>query len=91
MGSRCGMDARRGGEGGSQNGSVFVELDLFDGYLNCVSLVFGIRFDGKQFFGLQLDRGNLSNALTDNLLADLHMTSDDYNNVQFSLSSGYPC
>ncbi|KIN00026.1 hypothetical protein OIDMADRAFT_166152 [Oidiodendron maius Zn] len=32
------------------------------------------------FFGLQLDRGNLSNALTDNLLADLGMTSNDYNN-----------
>lgn len=32
------------------------------------------------FFGLQLDRGNLSNALTDDLLTDLNMTQNDYNN-----------
>lgn len=32
------------------------------------------------FFGLQLDRGNISNATADNLLADLGMTTDDYNN-----------
>jgi len=34
-----------------------------------------------QFFGLQLDRGNIQNALTDNFLKDLKMTSNDYNNV----------
>lgn len=32
------------------------------------------------FFGLQLDRGNLSNTLADTILADLRINSDDYNN-----------
>lgn len=35
------------------------------------------------FFGLQLDRGNNSNATADNLLSDLGMTTDDYNNGMF--------
>ncbi|KAI6775850.1 hypothetical protein HG530_002608 [Fusarium avenaceum] len=32
------------------------------------------------FFGLQLDRGNISNALADDLLTDLGLDPDDYNN-----------
>lgn len=33
------------------------------------------------FFGMQLDRGNMSQALADNFLTDLNMTTDGMNEV----------
>lgn len=41
------------------------------------------------FFGLNLDRGNLGNAAADNLLEDLNLTTDDYNNAQNMYRIGF--
>jgi MFS family permease len=42
-----------------------------------------------QFFGLNLDRGNLSSAVADNLLDDLHINTNDYNNAQNMYRVGF--
>ncbi|KAJ5739721.1 Major facilitator superfamily domain general substrate transporter [Penicillium manginii] len=41
------------------------------------------------FFGLNIDRGNLGNAAADNLLGDLHITTNDYNNAQNMYRIGF--
>lgn len=44
------------------------KLDLRVAFVACVC-----------FAALQLDRGNIGNALSDNMLVDLHMTTANYN------------
>ncbi|KAK6071420.1 major facilitator superfamily transporter [Seiridium cupressi] len=41
------------------------------------------------FFGLNIDRGNLSNAVADNLLDDLNINTNDYNNAQNMYRVGF--
>ncbi|CAE6435676.1 unnamed protein product [Rhizoctonia solani] len=43
------------------------------------------------FFALQLDRGNISAALSDNLLKDLGMNTNDYNNGQMIFLLSFMC
>ncbi|KAK7703381.1 hypothetical protein SLS64_009050 [Diaporthe eres] len=41
------------------------------------------------FFGLNIDRGNLGNAAADNLLGDLNINTNDYNNAQNMYRVGF--
>ncbi|KAI8296716.1 putative transporter [Colletotrichum sp. SAR11_240] len=41
------------------------------------------------FFGLNIDRGNLGNAAADNLLKDLNINTNDYNNAQNMYRIGF--
>ncbi|KAG8740042.1 hypothetical protein FRC10_004800 [Ceratobasidium sp. 414] len=43
------------------------------------------------FFALQLDRGNISAALSDNLLKDLKLNTNDYNNGQMIFYLSFMC
>lgn len=41
------------------------------------------------FFGLNIDRGNLGNAVADNLLEDININTNDYNNAQNMYRVGF--
>ncbi|KAF2114546.1 phthalate transporter [Lophiotrema nucula] len=43
------------------------------------------------FFALQLDRGNISGALSDNMLKDLHLSTNDYNYGQTIFYISFLC
>ena len=43
------------------------------------------------FFALQLDRGNIVQALSDNMLKDLHINTNDYNNGQTIFYVSFLC
>ncbi len=43
------------------------------------------------FFALQLDRGNITQALSDNMLDDLHMNTNDYNTGQTIFYISFLC
>ena len=40
-----------------------------------------LLFFSAMYIAMSMDHGNLQNALTDNFLEDLHMTTTDFNNA----------